>query len=199
MLGGGGGRVCFWSRPISVGWGRGSKRSAPLFPGPQGEPAHGLHPRFVVAEIWADRGQKGGGGACAGACVAGLRPAWGTPSRTGTGASTGRCFPANDRGQGGGGGVATGPLSAPNHPKGAGPTSHCGGPSPTRRRWATNRPSSANRRRLCVNRRRRPESATDDPPPSRVEKPGGAVLGRGHAAHTRSYPGKAGGGEGGAV
>ena len=42
------------------GGGGGSKRSAPLFPGPQGEPAHGLHPRFVVAEIWADRG--GGGG-----------------------------------------------------------------------------------------------------------------------------------------
>ena len=38
------------------GGGRGSKRSAPLFSGPQGEPAHGLHPRFVVAEIWADRG-----------------------------------------------------------------------------------------------------------------------------------------------
>ena len=36
------------------GGGRGSKRSAPLFPGPQGEAAHGLHPRFVVAEIWAD-------------------------------------------------------------------------------------------------------------------------------------------------
>ena len=65
MLGGGGGRVCFWSRPISVGWGRGSKRSAPLFPGPQGEPAHGLHPRFVVAEIWADRGVGFGlGGPC---------------------------------------------------------------------------------------------------------------------------------------
>ena len=38
-------------------WGGGGvgaqKRSAPLFPGPQGEPAHGLHPRFVVVEIWA--------------------------------------------------------------------------------------------------------------------------------------------------
>ena len=44
------------------GGGGGSKRSAPLFPGPQGEPAHGLHPRFVVAEIWADRGAMGGGG-----------------------------------------------------------------------------------------------------------------------------------------
>ena len=62
-LGGGGGcRVCLWSRPISVGGGRGSKKSAPLFPGPQGEPAHGLHPRFVVAEIWADGGDKGWGG-----------------------------------------------------------------------------------------------------------------------------------------
>ena len=50
-------RACFLSGPISVGGeggGRGSKRSAPLFPGPQGEPAHGLHPRVVVAEIWAD-------------------------------------------------------------------------------------------------------------------------------------------------
>ena len=62
---GGGGGVCwarFRSGPISVGGGRGSKRSAPLFPGPQGEPAHGLHPRFVVAEIWADRAGGGGGG-----------------------------------------------------------------------------------------------------------------------------------------
>ena len=54
--------ACFRSGPISVGGGGGSKRSAPLFPGPQGEPAHGLHPRFVVAEIWADRGKKGGRG-----------------------------------------------------------------------------------------------------------------------------------------
>ena len=62
MLGAGGG-VSFWSRPISVGGGgRGSKKSAPQFPGPQGELAHGLHPRFVVAEIWADRGGGGGGG-----------------------------------------------------------------------------------------------------------------------------------------
>ena len=37
------------------GGGGGSKRSGPLFPGPQGEPAHGLHPRFLVAEILADR------------------------------------------------------------------------------------------------------------------------------------------------
>ena len=60
--GGGGCWACFRSGPISVGGGGGSKRSAPLFPGPQGEPAHGLHPRFVVAEIWADREKRGGGG-----------------------------------------------------------------------------------------------------------------------------------------
>ena len=64
--GGGGCWACFRSGPISVGGGGGSKRSAPLFPGPQEEPAHGLHPRFVVAEIWADRDQKGGGGGQAG-------------------------------------------------------------------------------------------------------------------------------------
>ena len=65
--GGGGCWACFRSGPISVGGGGGSKRSAPLFPGPQEEPAHGLHPRFVVAEIRADRvwvtGWGGGGGA----------------------------------------------------------------------------------------------------------------------------------------
>ena len=61
--GGGGCWACFRSGPISVGGGGGSKRSAPLFPGPQEEPAHGLHPRFVVAEIWADREVGGGGGA----------------------------------------------------------------------------------------------------------------------------------------
>ena len=60
MLGGGGGGLllvppyCCWG-----GEGRGSKKSAPQFPGPQGEPAHGLHPRFVVAEIWADREEGG--------------------------------------------------------------------------------------------------------------------------------------------
>ena len=62
MRGGGGCWACFQSGPISVGGGGGSKRSAPLFPGHQEEPAHGLHPRFVVAEIWADRGYWGGGG-----------------------------------------------------------------------------------------------------------------------------------------
>ena len=60
--GGGGCWACFRSGPISVGGGGGSKRSAPLFPGPHEEPAHGLHPRFVVAQIWADRGLGGGGG-----------------------------------------------------------------------------------------------------------------------------------------
>ena len=48
-------------RPHFCWGGRGSKGSAPLFPDPQGEPAHGLHPRFVVAEIWADRENWGGG------------------------------------------------------------------------------------------------------------------------------------------
>ena len=63
MLGGGGGAgPAFGPAPFLLGGGGGSKRSAPLFPGPQGEPAHGLHPRFVVAEIWADRGSRGGGG-----------------------------------------------------------------------------------------------------------------------------------------
>ena len=56
--GGGGGAVLgLLSAPFLLGGGGGgSKRPAPLFPGPQGGPAHGLHPRFVVAEIWADKG-----------------------------------------------------------------------------------------------------------------------------------------------
>ena len=63
MLGGGGcAGPAFGPAPFLLWGGRGSKRSAPLFPGPQGEPAHGLHPRFVVAEIWADRVTRGGGG-----------------------------------------------------------------------------------------------------------------------------------------
>ena len=63
MLGGGGGGAgpAFGPAPFLLGGGGASKRSAPLFPGPQGEPAHGLHPRFVVAEIWADRAKGGGG------------------------------------------------------------------------------------------------------------------------------------------
>ena len=39
-------------------WGGGvgaAKGLLPCFPGPGGGPAHVLHPRFVVAEIWADR------------------------------------------------------------------------------------------------------------------------------------------------
>ena len=55
------------SAPFLLGGGGGSKRPAPLFPGPQGGPAHGLHPRFVVAEIWADKGGGGGGGGTASA------------------------------------------------------------------------------------------------------------------------------------
>ena len=82
--------------PISVGGGGGSKRPAPLFPGPQGGPAHGLHPRFVVAEIWADK-VLGGGGGCAG-------PAFGPIS------------------VGGGGGAAKGLLPCFLVPKGDQPT-----------------------------------------------------------------------------
>ena len=55
-MGGGGG---FLVRPHFCWGGRGSKRAAPLFPGLQGAPAHSLHPRFVVAEIWADCAEKG--------------------------------------------------------------------------------------------------------------------------------------------
>ena len=57
----GGGGLC-WAcfRPHFCWGGGGSKRPAPLFPGPQGGPAHGLHPRFVVAEIWANKGVVGG-------------------------------------------------------------------------------------------------------------------------------------------
>ena len=64
MLGaGGGGGSPFGPAPFLLGGGgRGSKKSAPEFAGPQGEPAHGLHPRFVVAEIWADGVKYGGGG-----------------------------------------------------------------------------------------------------------------------------------------
>ena len=55
ILGAGGGGSPFGPAPFLFGGGgRGSKKSAPEFPGPQGEPAHGLHPRFVVAEIWAE-------------------------------------------------------------------------------------------------------------------------------------------------
>ena len=58
--GGGGCRASFRSGPISVGGGRGSKRSAPLLPGPQGEPAHGC----TLALWWLKFGltEKGRGG-----------------------------------------------------------------------------------------------------------------------------------------
>ena len=55
--GGGGGAAgpAFGPAPFLLGGGggggRGSKRSDLLFPAPQGEPTHGLHPRFVVTEI----------------------------------------------------------------------------------------------------------------------------------------------------
>ena len=86
MLGGGGGGgagPAFGPAPFLLGGGGGSKRSAPLFPGPQGEPAHGLHPRFVVAEIWADRAQGGGGGGC-GHPTAGHHSRGGIPSSSHT-------------------------------------------------------------------------------------------------------------------
>ena len=63
MRGGGGVLGLLSVRPhFCWGGGGGSKRSAPLFPGPQGEPAHGLHPRFVVAEILGRQSARGGGG-----------------------------------------------------------------------------------------------------------------------------------------
>ena len=63
--------------PLSRGGG-GGKSLPPRFLAPKGGPAHGLHPHFVVAQIWADRGggiggsaggggfpRWGGGGGCA--------------------------------------------------------------------------------------------------------------------------------------
>ena len=64
----GGGGLLLVPPHFCWGGGRGSKKSAPQFPGPQGEPAHGLHPRFVVAEIWADRASSEGMG-CVCVCV----------------------------------------------------------------------------------------------------------------------------------
>ena len=47
--------------PASVGGGGGvAKGMLPCLLLPKREPAHGLRPRFVVAEIWADRGRGGG-------------------------------------------------------------------------------------------------------------------------------------------
>ena len=58
---GGGGAFGGWAP-----WGGGgaAKWLAPGLLVPNGGPAHGLHPRFVVAKIWADRlreGRMGGG------------------------------------------------------------------------------------------------------------------------------------------
>ena len=39
-----------------------AKGLLPCFLVPKREPAHGLHPRFVVAHIWANRDKGGGGG-----------------------------------------------------------------------------------------------------------------------------------------
>ena len=96
--GGGGAGPAFGPAPFLLGGGGGSKRSIPLFPGPQGEPAHGLHPRFVVAEIWADRGRwrgRGhGGGVTPATCVSclGWRGAHGSgPGFGAFGRSGARC------------------------------------------------------------------------------------------------------------
>ena len=71
---GGGAVLGLLSAPFLLGGGGGSKRPAPLFPGPQGGPAHGLHPRFVVAEIWADKEGGGGGGGSWGRCPSREQP-----------------------------------------------------------------------------------------------------------------------------
>ena len=51
---------CFWWLGPVGGGGGAAKWHAPGLLVPNGGPAHGLRPRFVVAQIWADRG---GGGA----------------------------------------------------------------------------------------------------------------------------------------
>ena len=64
LLGGGGVPGLLSIRPPFC-WGGGvgaAKGLLSCFLVPKGKPAHGLHPRFVVAEIWADRGGGGGGG-----------------------------------------------------------------------------------------------------------------------------------------
>ena len=50
------------SVPLLLGGGGVAKGMLPCLLVPKKEPAHGLHPRFVVAEIWADRERGGGGG-----------------------------------------------------------------------------------------------------------------------------------------
>ena len=58
---GGGRRVNHPFGPASIGAG-GGEGLLPCFLLPKREPAHGLHPCFAVAEIWADRDPGGGGG-----------------------------------------------------------------------------------------------------------------------------------------
>ena len=55
-------RPAFSPALFLLGGGVGAAKGPPLFPSPQGEPTNGLHPRFVVAEIWADWVCGGGGG-----------------------------------------------------------------------------------------------------------------------------------------
>ena len=103
MLGGGGVLGLLSVRPhFCLGGGGGSKSSAPLFPGPQGEPAHGLHPRFVVAEIWADRVRGGGEGG---------DQKWPTFGQSGyVTRAVSRIPTALERGVRGRGGIRSGPL-----------------------------------------------------------------------------------------
>ena len=54
-----------------LGGGGAAKGLLPCFLVPNREPAHGLHSRFVVAEIWADKVMRGGGGVGMG-CEEGL-------------------------------------------------------------------------------------------------------------------------------
>ena len=53
------GRGCLWWLG-PVGGGGAAKWLAPGLLVPNGGPAHGLHPCFVVAKIWADRRATGG-------------------------------------------------------------------------------------------------------------------------------------------
>ena len=60
---GAGGRSWVWGggSRYPVGGGGGGSLPGVLWP-PTGGPAHGQHPRFVVAEIWANWAPLGGGG-----------------------------------------------------------------------------------------------------------------------------------------
>ena len=68
MPGGRGGGCCVGSVthsvPLLLGGGGGgvAKGMLPCLLVPKREPAHGLHPRFVLADIWADRERERGGG-----------------------------------------------------------------------------------------------------------------------------------------